>query len=138
MYGFLVLLPLTIISVLIGTFILLSSQLADYVAFASELNTPERKTLWQHFLDNKPYWTRIASHLIAYAIVCFALTTTVRTVSNPLPATDPPRCASFRCCSRPSSWQFRPWFCSGSAAGPGGWIRAIPYWRSLLVFSASV
>ena len=89
MYGFLVLLPLTIISVLIGTFILLSPQLADYVAFISELNTPEGKTLWLHFLDNKPYWTRIASHLVAYAIVCFALTTTVRTVSNPLPADRP-------------------------------------------------
>ena len=89
MYGFLVLLPLTIISVLIGTFILLSPQLADYVAFISEVNTPEGKTVWQHFLNNKPYWTRIASHLVAYAIVCFALTTTVRTVSNPLPADRP-------------------------------------------------
>lgn len=85
MYGFLILLPLTIISVLIGAFILWSPQLADYVAFISELNKPEGKTVWQHFVDNKPYWTRIAAHLVAYVIVCFVLMATVRTVSYPLP-----------------------------------------------------
>jgi len=89
MYGFLILLPLTIISVLIGAFILLSPQLTDYVAFITEVNKPEGKTLWQHFIDNKPYWTRTASHLVAYVIVCFVLTSTVRTVSNPLPRDRP-------------------------------------------------
>src|SRR6476660_465761 len=89
MYGFLILLPLTIISVLIGAFILLSPQLTDYVAFITEVNKPEGKTLWQHFIDNKPYWTRTAAHLVAYVIVCFVLTATVRTVSNPLPRDRP-------------------------------------------------
>jgi hypothetical protein len=89
MYGFLVLLPLTIISVLIGAFILLSPQLADYVVFITEVNQPEGKTVWQYFLDNMPYWTRIASHLVAYCIMCFVLIATVRTVSNPLPVDRP-------------------------------------------------
>ena len=80
MYGFLVLLPLTIISVLIGAFILLSPQLADYVVFITEVNAPAGKTVWQYFLDRIPYWTRIASHLVAYCIMCFVLIATVHNV----------------------------------------------------------
>src|SRR5262245_25121316 len=89
MYGFLVLLPLTIVSVLIGAFILLSPQLADYVVFITEVNAPAGKTIWQYLLDRIPYWTRIVSHLVAYCIMCFVLIATVRTVSNPLPTDRP-------------------------------------------------
>ena len=85
MYGFLVLLPLTLISVVIGFLLLSSPQLSDYVDFITQVNLPEGKTKWEFYAGSRKFWELTASHFIAYAAMCFVVTATVRTVSNPLP-----------------------------------------------------
>ena len=87
MYGFLILLPLTLISLAIGWLIASSPQVADYVEYATDItgHTALITDAWA----NKRLWVQIGSHLLAYAVVCFVLMATVRTISAPLPADRP-------------------------------------------------
>jgi hypothetical protein len=87
MYGFLILLPLTLISLLIGSLIASSTQVVDYVAYVTAL--PGQKTLSREILANKLVWVQIGSHLLAYVIISFAAIATVRTISAPLPSDRP-------------------------------------------------
>ncbi len=80
MSGFLVLLPLALVSFAIGFFVASSPQIADYVAYISNLSRPA---------DYRSASSQIAAHLVAYAIMCFILVATVRTVSRPLPPERP-------------------------------------------------
>lgn len=85
MYGFLVLLPLTLVSVVIGILLLSSPQLSDYVDFVTQVNLPEGQTKWEFYAHSRKFWSLTASHLVVYVAMCFVLVATVRTVSNPLP-----------------------------------------------------
>jgi hypothetical protein len=87
MYGFLILLPLTLISLLIGSLIATSTQVADYVAYITDISREEgpARQIWAERL----VWMQIASHMAAYAVLCFALIATVRTISAPLPSDRP-------------------------------------------------
>jgi hypothetical protein len=91
MYGFLILLPLTLISLLIGGLIASSSQVAEYVAYITDIARPDGVS--QEFLADKRVWILIGSHVATYAILCFTLIATVRTISAPLP---PDRYAGLR------------------------------------------
>ena len=85
MYGFLILLPLTLISLLIGSLIASSTQVADYIAYISYIangKSPRLGEIW----SNKRLVMLIGAHVVAYAIVCFTAVATVRTISAPLPA----------------------------------------------------
>ena len=85
MYGFLILLPLTLISLLVGALIASSTQVADYIAYISYITngkSPRLDEIW----SNKRLVVLIGAHVLAYAIVCFTAVATVRTVSSPLPA----------------------------------------------------
>lgn len=84
MLSFLVLLPMTMISIVIGLLVLTSPQLSDYVDFLTQLDIPADKTQWQYFQSDWRYWTLMASHFVAYFALCFAAIATVRTVSIPL------------------------------------------------------
>lgn len=84
MLGFLILLPMTMISLVIGLLVLTSPQLSDYVDFLTQLDIPDNKTQWQHFQSDWRYWALMASHFVAYIALCFAAIATVRTVSVPL------------------------------------------------------
>src|SRR5215475_14126880 len=85
MYGFLILLPLTLISVSIGFLIASSTQVADYIGYIShraEPNTLLLNEIW----SNQRVLALIGAHVIAYAVLCFTAVATVRTISAPLPA----------------------------------------------------
>ena len=84
MLGFLVLLPITMISIVIGLLVLTSPQLSDYVDFLTQLDIPDDKTQWHYFQSDWRYWALMASHFVAYFALCFAAIATVRTVSVPL------------------------------------------------------
>jgi len=87
MYGFLILLPLTIISVLIGYFIAASPQVGDYAEYLGDFANQEKSL--EALRANKFVWAQLASHLLAYIILCFAVIATVRTISAPLPSDRP-------------------------------------------------
>ena len=87
MYGFLILLPLTLISLAIGALVASSVQVADYVAYIADI--PDRADFIQKIWTNKHFWIKIGSHLLAYVILCFVLIATVRTISAPLPEDRP-------------------------------------------------
>ena len=89
MYGFLILLPLTLISLVIGWFIGSSSQIADYVEYLTS-NVPAQSARLEDIWSNTPLLALIAAHVLAYFIVCFVAVATVRTISAPLPAERPP------------------------------------------------
>jgi hypothetical protein len=86
MYGFLILLPLTLISLLIGSLIASSTQVADYVAYITDLSRQDG--LPQAWADRR-FWMQIGSHVAGYAVLCFTLIATVRTISAPLPSDRP-------------------------------------------------
>src|SRR5262245_50936343 len=83
MYGFLILLPLTLISLFIGFLIASSPQLADYVVHISDIVRE------QSLEATARSAVIIGSHVVAYAVLCFVLVATVRTVSAPLPSDRP-------------------------------------------------
>jgi len=85
MYGFLILLPLTLISVLIGFLVATSTQVADYIVYISHRADP-KPLLLNEIWSNQRVLALIGAHVIAYAVVCFTAVATVRTVSAPLPA----------------------------------------------------
>jgi hypothetical protein len=87
MYGFLVLLPLTLISLGIGWFISSSPQVADYIQYATDI--PNQTARVHEVWVNQRLWAQMAAHVLAYAVLCFALVATVRTISAPLPADRP-------------------------------------------------
>ncbi|KAB2919235.1 MAG: hypothetical protein F9K29_06365 [Hyphomicrobiaceae bacterium] len=80
MSGFLVLLPLALVSFAIGFFVASSPQIADYVAYVTDLSRPA---------NYQSISLQVAAHVVAYAIMCFILVATVRTVSRPLPPERP-------------------------------------------------
>ena len=85
MYGFLILLPLTLISLLIGFLVASSTQVADYIAYISHPADP-KPLLLNEIWSNQRVLALIGAHVIAYAVLCFTAVATVRTVSAPLPA----------------------------------------------------
>ncbi len=85
MYGFLILLPLTLISVLIGFLVASSTQVADYIAYISHGVEP-KPLLLNEIWSNQRVLALIGAHVVAYAVLCFTAVATVRTVSAPLPA----------------------------------------------------
>lgn len=87
MYGFLILLPLTLISLLIGSLIATSTQVADYVAYVTDISG--LKISFKEVWGNRRVLILIGTHLVAYIIVCFAAMATVRTISAPLPQDRP-------------------------------------------------
>ena len=87
MYGFLILLPLTLVSLLIGSAIALSPQVADYVAYATDISG--QKITLQEVWSNKRALIQIGAHLLAYIVMCFAALATARTISAPLPPDRP-------------------------------------------------
>lgn len=87
MYGFLILLPLTLISLLIGYFVAGSAQVGDYAEYLADFANQEKSL--EALRANRFVWAQLASHLLAYIILCFALMGTVRTISAPLPADRP-------------------------------------------------
>ncbi len=87
MYGFLILLPLTLISLLIGYFIAASPQVADYAEYLVDF--ANQHSSLEALRTNRFVWAQLASHLLAYTILCFATVATVRTISAPLPADRP-------------------------------------------------
>jgi hypothetical protein len=87
MYGFLILLPLTLISLVVGALIAVSPQIADYVEYFTDI--PVSTDRLNEVLANRQLWMQAASHVIAYIILCFVLLATVRTVSTPLPSDRP-------------------------------------------------
>lgn len=87
MYGFLILLPLTLISAVIGWLIGTSAQVADYVTYITDISAiPD---VYKEALNNQRVWMRIGAHVVAYIILCFTLVATVRTISAPLPPDRP-------------------------------------------------
>lgn len=89
MYGFLILLPLTLISLVIGWFIGSSPQIADYVEFLTG-NIAAQSIRMEDVWASKELLALVASHVVAYFILCFVTVATVRTISAPLPADRPP------------------------------------------------
>jgi hypothetical protein len=87
MYGFLILLPLTLISLLIGWLIAASTQVAEYVAYITDISRQD--VLTQQIWADRRIWMQIGSHVAGYAVLCFTLIATVRTISAPLPADRP-------------------------------------------------
>ena len=83
MYGFLILLPLTLISLFIGFLIASSPQLADYVAHITDIVRE------QSLEAAARSWMMIGSYVATYAVLCFVLAATVRTISAPLPPDRP-------------------------------------------------
>jgi hypothetical protein len=83
MYGFLILLPLTLISLFIGFLIASSPQLADYVAHITDIVRE------QSLEAVARSWMMIGSYVATYAVLCFVLAATVRTISAPLPPDRP-------------------------------------------------
>jgi len=83
MYGFLVLLPLTVISLVIGWLIAGSPQIADYVEYVTDL--PKQAADLSAIWADKRLLAQIAAHVLAYAVLCFVVMATVRTISAPLP-----------------------------------------------------
>ncbi|HEX5957901.1 MAG TPA: hypothetical protein VFY92_04500 [Hyphomicrobiaceae bacterium] len=75
MYSFLVLLPLTLITGTLGGLLIFSPQVLDYVAFISSIEGQPDKTRLP---------IQIAAHIIAYAITCFVLVATTRTIAAPV------------------------------------------------------
>ena len=87
MYGFLILLPLTLISAVIGWLIGTSAQVAEYVTYITDISAiPD---VYKEALNNQRVWMRAGAHVVAYFILCFTLVATVRTISAPLPADRP-------------------------------------------------
>jgi hypothetical protein len=76
-YSFLVLLPLTLISAAVGALIIFSPQVAEYVAYVSTLDLQQR--------EGGRLPVQIAAHILAYAITCFVLVATARTISTTVP-----------------------------------------------------
>jgi len=88
MYGFLILLPLTLISLVIGWFIGSSPQIADYVEYLTS-NIPAQAVRLEDIWANTSLLALIGSHVLAYFVLCFVAVATVRTISAPLPADRP-------------------------------------------------
>ncbi len=94
MYGFLILLPLTLISAVIGWLIAESVQVADYVTYITDVSgIPD---VYKEAITNQRVWMRIGAHFVAYTILCFTLVATVRTISAPLPEDRPGILRSFQ------------------------------------------
>src|SRR5215467_5023027 len=93
MYGFLVLLPLTLIGVAVGWFIGSSPQVADYIEYATDVpdQTKRVQEMWanRELLANYRLWAKVTMHVMTYAVLCFSLVATVRTISAPLPPDRP-------------------------------------------------
>ena len=87
MYGFLILLPMTLISLLIGWLIAGSTQVAEYVAYITDISRQD--VLTQQIWADRRIWMQVGSHVAGYAVLCFTLIATVRTISAPLPADRP-------------------------------------------------
>jgi hypothetical protein len=85
MYGFLILLPLMLISLLIGFLVASSAQVADYMAYISYSADP-KPMLLHGIWSNQRIVALIGAHVIAYAVLSFTAVATVRTISAPLPA----------------------------------------------------
>jgi hypothetical protein len=75
-YSFLVLLPLTLISAAFGAIIIFSPQVAEYVAYISTYEALHR--------GGGRLPLQVAAHIATYAIACFVLVVTARTISAPL------------------------------------------------------
>jgi hypothetical protein len=87
MYGFLILLPLTLISAVIGWLIGTSAQVGEYVTYITDISAiPD---VYKEALNNQRVWMRIGAHVVAYVILSFTLVATVRTISAPLPSDRP-------------------------------------------------
>lgn len=78
MYSFLVLLPLTLISAALGGILIFSPQVRDYMEYLRSLDG-----------DGTQLSVQLAVHVVAYAIACFALVVTTRTVSAPVSSDRP-------------------------------------------------
>jgi hypothetical protein len=85
MYGFLILLPLTLFSIVVGLLLLTSPQLSDYVDFITQINLKQGQTKWDYLLEDQRRWALTGAHFVAYLALCFAAVATVRTVSAPIP-----------------------------------------------------
>jgi hypothetical protein len=94
MYGFLVLLPLTLISLGIGWLIGASPQVKDYIEYA--IDFPDQAALLKQIWVDKRLWAQVAGHVLAYAVLCFVLIATVRTISAPLPPDRPAGLRNFQ------------------------------------------
>jgi hypothetical protein len=75
MFSFLILLPLTLISIAIGLLLVNTHQVADYVLYLSIFASKQ---------DQSQLRWEIAAHAASYAAMCFVLAVTARTVSAPL------------------------------------------------------
>jgi hypothetical protein len=80
MYSFLVLLPLTLITAALGGVLIFSPQVGDYVDFLATLDGNA---------DKSRLAIQIAAHVAAYAICCFVLVATTRTITAPVPRDKP-------------------------------------------------
>jgi hypothetical protein len=76
MYSFLVLLPLTLISAAVGGIIMFSPQVAEYVGYISTYEAMHR--------GGGRLPLQVAVHIATYAVACFVLVATARTISAPL------------------------------------------------------
>jgi hypothetical protein len=75
MYSFLVLLPLTLITAALGGVLIFSPQVRDYVDFIGTLDGNVEKTRLA---------IQLTAHVVTYAICCFVLVATTRTIAAPI------------------------------------------------------
>jgi hypothetical protein len=75
MYSFLVLLPLTLITAAIGGVLIFSPQVRDYVDFIGTLDGS---------IDKTRLAIQLTAHIVTYAICCFVLVVTTRTIAAPV------------------------------------------------------
>lgn len=81
MYGFTLLLPLTVACAVIGYYISQSPQLTDYLANSTY------SVLSEMDKGVGPLVRIVVFNLLAYLTLCFSLVAVVRTISTPLPTT---------------------------------------------------
>jgi hypothetical protein len=80
MYSFLVLLPLTLITGALGGVLIFSQQVSDYVDFIATLDSNAKTSRLA---------IQVAAHVAAYALCCFVLVATTRTITAPVPRDKP-------------------------------------------------
>jgi hypothetical protein len=80
MYSFLVLLPLTLITGALGGVLIFSPQVSDYVDFIATLDSNAKTSRLA---------IQVAAHVAAYALCCFVLVATTRTITAPVPRDKP-------------------------------------------------
>src|SRR6516162_5301960 len=115
MYGFLILLPLTLISLLIGFLVASSTQVADYIAYISHPADP-KPLLLNEIWSNQRVLALIGAHVIAYAVLCFTAVELCERSRRRCRRIGPGQCGSFKCCWRSCSSLCRRRSCYGSWA----------------------